>query len=551
MTRLLALTACLIVLVLATGCAAIPDERDEPFEMDFGRPITYDGRHAVVFFIDSVNHRVFNRLLEKGELPNIKRYFAERGTVVDHAVTCVPSVTYSAMTTFLTGLGPGHNGVPALEWADRHEAVYRWYTTPQRKYTINDDYTAPNLYEMLDDQFTVTILNQLTRGATRYIENWYTVGPAYFFGMHHLVDRLSLIRFAEVNKLARLRKQYPRFTITHLPGTDSIGHETGPDHRTYRESLRHMDAQLGRLLRAMEQDGVLEEITIVLISDHGVTDTSRRKVMRLVPWFNTHFSTPATGRIDTFELGALDRTKLFDRYGIIVSYSGDRQAFVYLRMEDDPWRVQPTYHQLTHVVPDPEAPRTVHLPKLLLQSFEGIDVAVVRHGPASVMVFGHRGTGRIDRRIVGREKLYRYRVVEGTDPLHYDNIKLVGDSWHTDLQWLAATATTDRPDAVVGLCDLMDSRRTGDVALFAKVDWQFGDVNHGGHGGLNREDMLVPFMIAGPGIARRRIPTARIADLTPTLLEVLGYRHKLADLPMRDGRSLWPLIRASAGEPEN
>ena len=264
------------------GCDAIPDEREEPFAYDFGEPIRYErGRHAIVFFVDGVNHRTFNRLMDEGRLPNIKRYFVDHGVTVEHAVTCVPSVTYSVMTAFLTGLGPGHNGVPALEWVDRNDRTYRWYTGIEEKYTVNDDAAAPTLFEVLDDQFTVSILNQLTRGVTQYIENWHTVGPAYFFRLTGLMDRLSIIRFEEVNRLARLRRQYPRFIVTHLAGGDALGHWEGSTGEAYIDNIVHADAQIGRLLANMENEGVLENLVIVLVSDHGHSPTDRVRPIQI------------------------------------------------------------------------------------------------------------------------------------------------------------------------------------------------------------------------------------------------------------------------------
>ena len=61
-----------------------------------------------------------------------------------------------------------------------------------------------------------------------------------------------------------------------------------------------------------------------------------------------------------------------------------------------------------------------------------------------------------------------------------------------------------------------------DIALFAAPGWDFGKVNHSGHGGLRPSDMLVPMLLAGPGVPQKRIDVAQIVDLVPTLLYLLG-----------------------------
>jgi hypothetical protein len=73
---------------------------------------------------------------------------------------------------------------------------------------------------------------------------------------------------------------------------------------------------------------------------------------------------------------------------------------------------------------------------------------------------------------------------------------------HTSREWLAATADTSRPDVVPQLLTAFDDPRSGDVILFAAPGWDFSPEEYlGGHGGLEREELIVPLYMAGPGIA--------------------------------------------------
>ena len=45
---------------------------------------------------------------------------------------------------------------------------------------------------------------------------------------------------------------------------------------------------------------------------------------------------------------------------------------------------------------------------------------------------------------------------------------------------------------------------------------------HGGHGGLRAGQMLVPYVVAGPGIPRGRLATGAAEDVGATLLRALG-----------------------------
>ena len=112
---------------------------------------------------------------------------------------------------------------------------------------------------------------------------------------------------------------------------------------------------------------------------------------------------------------------------------------------------------------------------------------------------------------------------------------------HTSREWLAATAGQRHPDLVPQLVTAFDNSRSGDLLLFAAPTWDFSEHYEGCHGGVEREEMIVPLYLAGPGIpAGVELPAARLVDVAPTLLELAGMpasasRHF-------DGMSLMPMF---------
>ena len=80
------------------------------------------------------------------------------------------------------------------------------------------------------------------------------------------------------------------------------------------------------------------------------------------------------------------------------------------------------------------------------------------------------------------------------------------------------------PDLPAQILAYFRSYRAADIAIFATPGWDFGDGKRGGHGGLRgAEDVLVPLLLAGPGIPpRRRVDVARTVDLMPSILALLG-----------------------------
>ena len=75
----------------------------------------------VVFLVDNLDATVLNELMSAGRLPNIKSNLFDRGVAVNCAVTTVPSITFAAITSLMTGQFPGHHRIAGNQWFDRNE----------------------------------------------------------------------------------------------------------------------------------------------------------------------------------------------------------------------------------------------------------------------------------------------------------------------------------------------------------------------------------------------------------------------------------------------
>jgi predicted AlkP superfamily pyrophosphatase or phosphodiesterase len=62
----------------------------------------------------------------------------------------------------------------------------------------------------------------------------------------------------------------PRLIMTWWHGADDAGHAHGPDAPEIAEALRGQDAELGRLLRGLDERGAWPHTTLIAVSDHGM-----------------------------------------------------------------------------------------------------------------------------------------------------------------------------------------------------------------------------------------------------------------------------------------
>jgi arylsulfatase A-like enzyme len=124
--------------------------------------------------------------------------------------------------------------------------------------------------------------------------------------------------------------------------------------------------------------------------------------------------------------------------------------------------------------------------------------------------------------------VYRLLPVAG-DPLGYLGDPVLAEfvcaGWHDSRDWLAVTADNEFPDFVPQIADLFDSPRAGDILAFAAADWSFSLWHAGGHGSALARDMRVSMFVSGPDLPPgSRITHARLVDVAPTILDLLGQR---------------------------
>ena len=534
----------LAVLVCLAGCDAVPsaDGPADTFGIDFMGSNPHRARGAVVFFVDGLNAGVFREMLEAGELPAVRKYFVDRGLYAPRAVANTPSVTLANETSFVTGLFPGHHGITGINWFDRNRLIWRNYETIAQKNTLPGDYTARTVYEHFPGRSTFSLFFQAHRGATKFVENWTSAGPPFFFGAYEYVDRLALYRFHIVADVARKRREFPAVTVVYNLAPDFRAYQRGVQSEPYRDAIRHTDRQIGRVLADMDRAGLLEDLYIVLVSDHSLMQIDNH--FALDEYLREKLCLDvAPGRLweqARFE----DRLAHYRKHSVVTYGSGDRYWAICLRrpirveggvIDFEGWPVRPAPSDLADY---PGRYGGVDLlAKLVAQ--EAVDAIAYRVGPDRVRV--RRQGGEVEfHQPDGPGGGISCRLVAGDDPLGWKGkvpAEALAGQPMAPRQWLAATIETDYPDLPAQIVAYFRSRLAGDVAVFAAPGWDFRTTNRAGHGGLRPGDLFVPLLIAGPGIAPGRLELARTADVMPTILALLGRPVP----PGLDGRPLVPV----------
>jgi len=245
--------------------------------------------HVVVISLDGFTSRA---LADPAlPLPTLRR-LARAGAAATVMTPVNPTVTWANHTSIISGVTPAKHGViyngllvhepgmpPKVEpWRDKAEMVH-----------------APTLYDVAHGQ-------GLTTAQVDWVAIWNAPTVTWEFRERPdpqgaiaremvaagLVSQEDVDSFSTRNIVMRdriwtdaaahiIKAHTPNLMMFHLLTLDSIQHRYGPDTPAAQATMAHLDAQVADIVRAVEQAGILDRTTFVIVSDHGF-----KRVKRLI-----------------------------------------------------------------------------------------------------------------------------------------------------------------------------------------------------------------------------------------------------------------------------
>ncbi len=276
----------LSALLTAVACAHVPATSG----------ISYHNKHreprsaASALLLISIDGLMPSQVLQAESIgvavPNLQR-FVKEGSFATGVRTVVPSLTYPAHTTILTGVSPSVHGIASNITFDpmgANKEGWYWYAK---------DIRVPTLWDVAGDAGLVTAnicwpvsvgaridynLVQYWRAALPDDEKLYRelstpglvdelashVGPIpYGADFRPEADEVRE-KFAEY----LLGKRHPSFMTVYLGSLDAVEHRVGPNAPEALRVLEKIDALVGRLRAAFELGDSAHRI-IAIVSDHG------------------------------------------------------------------------------------------------------------------------------------------------------------------------------------------------------------------------------------------------------------------------------------------
>jgi len=465
-------------------------------------------KRCITILADGARADVLRDLVLKGELKEIGNWLAASGSLRD-ANSTFPSTTGPAYLPYLTGCYPGTCNLPGIRWFDKNcyatnsfsKNRFRSYVGAESFYMNND--LAPDiktLFELIPR--SVNIFSSINRGVSAW-GNKTRFSRAWYWYYAHLTDHWSLIDEAAGRKIEEALKEDFEFLFAVFPGVDEFSHLASPTHPRTLEAYRVLDHAVGLIARKLKREGKWEETVIFIVSDHGLSETSRHL--------------PLNQFLERNGIKTLYYPKVF-KWGFDAAsmVSGNGMAHLYFKNEKG-WKGRTAWEQLI-LRKDRIVEKLLEQPEvdiLAAQKEDGTIVVKSKRGEAEISVGAPLGAP--NQRVQQAAPL-QYHVMT-TDPFGYPQLP----SEMTNRQSLELTDKTDYPDALMQLAQIFRAGRTGDLVLSATKghDLRLRHEVHehkSSHGGLHWEQMKVPLVTN----VRLSEGPARSVDVFPTILKLLG-----------------------------
>lgn len=245
--------------------------------------------HLIVLSIDCLSSKDFP-LLE--ELPNFKRLL-NGAAVCKQVNTIYPSTTYPCHTSIITGNYPATHGIvnnTKLQ-PGRHSPDWYWKRKDIKGTTLYDeakkqgmktgallwpvtakakiDYHIPEIFanRKWHSQTAVSLSN----GSFLY-----TLDMNFKFG--HLrkgIQQPWLDDFVTAAAVHTITTNKPDLLLVHLVDLDAQRHRYGFSAKQSYEALERQDKRLGTILDALDESGMMEQSTVIVLGDHSSLDVTR------------------------------------------------------------------------------------------------------------------------------------------------------------------------------------------------------------------------------------------------------------------------------------
>lgn len=200
--------------------------------------------------------------LDRGVTPNLAR-IARDGVHARWMNPSYPSLTFPNHYTMVTGLRPDHHGIVNNTMRD---ATLGTFSNSDENAVREPRWWGGEPLWVTAEKTGLRTATLFWPGSEAPIHGtWPTDWMKYDDAMP-MSQRVDIV----LRWLARPPGQRPRFVTLYFGALDHTAHAFGPEAPQTNDTLREVDAAIGRLLQGLSARGMRERVNLVIVSDHGM-----------------------------------------------------------------------------------------------------------------------------------------------------------------------------------------------------------------------------------------------------------------------------------------
>ncbi|XP_043722556.1 ectonucleotide pyrophosphatase/phosphodiesterase family member 3-like isoform X2 [Telopea speciosissima] len=235
--------------------------------------------HPVVLLISSDGFRFGYQF--KAPTPNIGRLIANGTEAETGLISVFPTLTFPNHYSIVTGLYPAYHGI-----------INNYFADPVTGDTFNMGSHEPKWW--LGEPLWETVVNHGLKAATYFWPgsevhkgswNCPTNLCQFYNGSVPFDERVDTV----LNYFDLPSSEIPVFMTLYFEDPDHQGHQVGADDPEITEAVARIDRMIGRVIDGLEKRGVFEDVTIIMVGDHGMVGTCDKKLIYLhdlTPWID-------------------------------------------------------------------------------------------------------------------------------------------------------------------------------------------------------------------------------------------------------------------------
>ncbi|MFF5996434.1 alkaline phosphatase family protein [Lysinibacillus sp. KU-BSD001] len=222
--------------------------------------------------------------------PNLSKLIGN-GAWTTKLKSVYPTLTYVIHTSYVTGVYPNKHGIyhnnPFQPFIPEEDQSWHWFRRDIKVRTVYEEamkrgmkvagilwpvsgkasiqYNMPEIKAIKNENQALKILKN---GSP-----FYSMRMEYKYGRYRKgVEQPYLDDFSTMCAVDTIKRKKPNLLLLHLIELDDTKHALGTKGEHIEQAIRRMDKRLGDLMHAVEEAGIKEHTTFIVVGDHGQLD---------------------------------------------------------------------------------------------------------------------------------------------------------------------------------------------------------------------------------------------------------------------------------------